>query len=1211
MAKKYVQHFSTRIPWKDNGFTGKVDNNPKLNIAAQVIPNISDSRDLEFEETNKGKRYQDIGPIKMQSWITENAAFMSEEPMLLKMNHPYKKGNQKFKHFEETVFKAEPYSFLLRPFSWTLKDNAAEKSTRYHFYFDLDKTNSMLEWESAWVSHGGSQKGIFDYFFSGIQPNESLIFPYFKQVPFIDDNRKIIAGIGNLTQKVSIHEYETDGSSKEKNYIWETNATHSIRENSQQGFLMPYVEIAQYAKEHPEFDVGNVTIFEAEGFRDEFSYAAEWVSYDAAIDVLNQAQKVLHNLKPLKLKSIDEKWIDHQLEYVSSQLENVWKQRGVHPGLGAMLSAFKLKYGFDLAHFITGSEQNLLSELSLYFSGDKETGDDVLDEQFADYEDEYNGLLRNEEKSKFFELLCRINLNYGQAEYVWDKYKDNASEIIKNPYLLYELTRSEKDEHVVAISQIDNAMYLNGFITDTHPLGKPTKMRGEGDKRRFRAMSIFILSKAAEKGHTLLPYEQLIANIELLPLDRRTDFSSEKIDGLIDFLQLGDLVVFEDERYLKLKEYDEFKRCISSVTHARIEDSIENSTSWKDVINSNFGTLQQGNEENDASARKEKAIALSVLESSRISVLLGRAGTGKTAALGIFSSVEEISKGGILALTPTGKARVQLEKAFRNAGVTAEFMTVAQFLIRSNGFSWNTMTYKMPIKASSSVAKTVIIDESSMLTENMFAGILKLVDSHAERIIFIGDPNQLPPIGAGRPFVDLIDFLKKNRPNNIAELNTEMRQGSGGDDLSFAQLFSNSDDVSKDVVYKVKSGNSDNRLEFVQYKDQEELDSLLLNELVTITDMNDVNDIDGFNLSIGGSKNGQYTNYNTGENVEDWQILSPTKFIGLGSAYINDMIHRQYRQDIVDKWNQYPFSKNNPQSIQNIVFGDKVISNRNGDINYWDGSSGKSYISNGEIGIMSDYPSHYGKTDKNTSWYKFRFASFEGKVFSYTKNDFGGENSDSKLELAYALTVHKSQGSGFGRTIVIINGANSFVTKELLYTAFSRQKEKLIILSDLSVDELVQYSNDWYSDTKQRYTDLFDVPNIVEIEKNKKKRYFAENLIHKTSNGEMVRSKSEVIVADTLHRLGVTYSYEEQLKVGSSTYIPDFTLHYHGKVGYLEHLGMLGEKAYAEHWKKKKNDYYKHGISEEEGNLIVTQDELNGSIDSENIEAIITGWMES
>ena len=87
---KYTQHFSTRIPWKDNDYTGKVDDNPRYNVSAQVIPNISESRNLNFEEDNKSKRYKDIDSGNMKSWITENAAFMSEDKLYIKVNHPYK-----------------------------------------------------------------------------------------------------------------------------------------------------------------------------------------------------------------------------------------------------------------------------------------------------------------------------------------------------------------------------------------------------------------------------------------------------------------------------------------------------------------------------------------------------------------------------------------------------------------------------------------------------------------------------------------------------------------------------------------------------------------------------------------------------------------------------------------------------------------------------------------------------------------------------------------------------------------------------------------------------------------------------------------------------------------------------------------------------------------------------------------------------------------
>lgn len=71
----------------------------------------------------------------------------------------------------------------------------------------------------------------------------------------------------------------------------------------------------------------------------------------------------------------------------------------------------------------------------------------------------------------------------------------------------------------------------------------------------------------------------------------------------------------------------------------------------------------------------------------------------------------------------------------------------------------------------------------------------------------------------------------------------------------------------------------------------------------------------------------------------------------------------------------------------------------------------------------------------------------------------------------------------------------------------------------------------------------------------------------------MVRSKSEVIVANILDKMKIEYSYEEPLDVNGKTFIPDFTLRYQGKTAYLEHLGMLRNKSYKKHWDKKRAIY--------------------------------------
>ncbi|MFC3159356.1 AAA family ATPase [Chryseobacterium arachidis] len=333
-----------------------------------------------------------------------------------------------------------------------------------------------------------------------------------------------------------------------------------------------------------------------------------------------------------------------------------------------------------------------------------------------------------------------------------------------------------------------------------------------------------------------------------LPLDRKTEFQTEKIEGIIEFLVQGGLYVDITNNYIKLKEYQEYKELIFKTLSERINENIGNRQEWLDIINKKFGSLKKGNEEKDRVARNEKAKALKTIESSKVSVFLGRAGTGKTTALGIFASVNEIKEGGLLALTPTGKARIQLENSFKENNVEAECMTIAQFLVRSGGFSWSTMSYKLPNKNSTSVSETVIIDESSMLTENMFAGILKLVSTHAKRIIFTGDKNQLPPIGAGRPFTDMIMYLEKNAPEKIASLMTEMRQDDTGDDLAFAQLFSDINSVDKGVIQRVKSKKTDERLEYIEYTDLEHLENLFFDKVLpSITEMENREDIDGFN----------------------------------------------------------------------------------------------------------------------------------------------------------------------------------------------------------------------------------------------------------------------------------------------------------------------------------------------------------------------------
>src|SRR5262249_1819550 len=145
---------------------------------------------------------------------------------------------------------------------------------------------------------------------------------------------------------------------------------------------------------------------------------------------------------------------------------------------------------------------------------------------------------------------------------------------------------------------------------------------------------------------------------------------------------------------------------------------------------------------------------LQMLARSRISVLVGPAGTGKTTMLKALCANRELA-GNVLLLAPTGKARVQLGD---KTGTKAR--TLAQFLRTAERWEWERGYYLNPAGMQSGGFQTVIVDEASMLTEEMLAALIESLIDPA-RIVLCGDHRQLPPIGAGRPFADLVTYLRE------------------------------------------------------------------------------------------------------------------------------------------------------------------------------------------------------------------------------------------------------------------------------------------------------------------------------------------------------------------------------------------------------------------------------------------------------------------
>jgi len=128
-----------------------------------------------------------------------------------------------------------------------------------------------------------------------------------------------------------------------------------------------------------------------------------------------------------------------------------------------------------------------------------------------------------------------------------------------------------------------------------------------------------------------------------------------------------------------------------------------------------------------------------------------------------------------------------------------------------------------------------------------------------------------------------------------------------------------------------------------------------------------------------------------------------------------------------------------------------------------------------------------------------------------------------------------------------------------------------------------------------------------------KGRFYEERLIHKTLRDEMVRSKSELTIADRLHSNHIDYLYEHPLTVGGRTRYPDFTIEEAetGRRFYWEHCGMLLDPDYRERWERKLKWYRDNEIvpwqegGGPKGTLIVTEDSEAGGISSREIEDVI------
>ena len=758
-------------------------------------------------------------------------------------------------------------------------------------------------------------------------------------------------------------------------------------------------------------------------------------------------------------------------------------------------------------------------------------------------------------------------------------------EIIANPYILAESDFGAADSDPVALETVDHGMRPEGnaalFAADDEVL--------HDDRRRVRALGVAVLQEASSNGDTVLTFGDLLNRITArFPEHRSCRPDREIVLSEIDFYQnLLWMSLDSDPELVALKHLQSLEQIVASMIKRRakkVNPAVDVTIDWFGALKRLFGEPKSDRER---VALDEKQAALAIMFSRRLSVLTGGSGTGKTSVLNVFLQELFRTEGRhpILLLAPTGKARVRLStKTKQNT------MTIHQFLLKQGWFVPDIFILKPQSNQSPYKANTVIIDECSMIPTDLFGTLLHALDpGPLSRLILVGDPNQLPPIGPGRPFADIIEWLQREHPECIAPLGVCMRiddeTGTHAENsiaLSLADGYRSSvvNPGDDEILAAVARGESSGDLKVAFWNNHDDLLARLKEHMSALLGIGD-DDYQSFNQSLGiDAKNWIRS--------EAWQVLSPTRTQHFGTDDLNRLIQLKYKGGLIDNAKNSRSNLPRPFGEQEIVYTDKVIQVINRSIKGWPKGTGLDYVANGEIGIVS-------RTKKGEcgDYLDVAFSTQPDVSYRYFANQVEGN-----LELAYALTVHKAQGSDFEVVFLIIPQKASTLSRELIYTGLTRFKRKLVLLIEKDIEPLRRLRNPDCSDTRLRNTHMF----TLTLRPGEVKRPRLEALIHRTRKGTAVRSKSEVIVADVLDALGISYEYEQPLysHIDPKDFrLPDFTVSFEGDVFYWEHLGMLNVPSYREAWERKQKWYEKNNYA---NRLITSQDGADGSIDAAAIE---------
>ncbi len=535
-------------------------------------------------------------------------------------------------------------------------------------------------------------------------------------------------------------------------------------------------------------------------------------------------------------------------------------------------------------------------------------------------------------------------------------YGENAVELLyDDPYILME------DGLEAPFAAVDRFAIELGISGD--------------DPKRIEAGILFELHYNLGAGHSFLPEDKLLlATAQLLSVGE--DAVQKGLERLLEYQRLvrdhlkGIQVIYLPELY-EAESYIQARLLSGAALGFPQEHGLKT-------------MLLQAQQESGLEYSLQQLDAISRACDSGVLLVTGGPGTGKTTILrGILSLYDQMGVKTLLA-APTGRAAQRLSE------VTGRDASTIHRLLEA-GIDPNTGKMVFARDESNPLkAEAVIVDEMSMVDVLLLHSLLQAVRPRA-RLIFVGDPDQLPPVGPGSPFADCL----RSGLLPMVQLTEIFRQAQQ------SLIVMNAHRINQGLLPELRNVKSD--FFFLRCPSEEAVGKTI--EALCSTRLPQ----------------------NMGIAPEQIQVLTPTRKSGVGTWALNARLQNALNPAAPNKkerqWGEFSFRE-----------GDRVMQIRNNYDIMWKKANGSAVgtgIFNGDVGTILSIDPHQ----------ELMTVCFDDRIADYDFAQLG------ELEPAYAMTVHKSQGSEYRAVILAAwTGSPYLLSRSVLYTAVTRARELLIIV---------------------------------------------------------------------------------------------------------------------------------------------------------------------